>query len=595
MLNMTSPTVPMSVLDDYAETMIAPRIAMVNGVSQVQVQGASKYAVRVQIDPDKLHAQHIGINEIDQALQNWNVNTPTGQLFGPTSTYNIKAAGQLNNAAAFRPIVLGYRDGAPVRLEQVANVIDSIENVFNGSWYYSKENGKPRQQRAITLQVLRQPGSNTIEVTDAVRALLPAFDALLPPSVHMSVRQDRSRNIRNAFKDIQVTMLVTLVLVVGVIFMFLHNGSATLIPALALPFSILGTFAVMKVLNFSLNNLSMMALILSIGFVVDDAIVMLENIVRHMENGRGAARSGAQGLEGNRLHDRHDDHVARGGVHPDSLHERDSRPAVPRVRRDDHGGRAHLGRRLGDADADAVQPVPEGRPQQEGLRRADGPGVRRPAGRLRVEPRLGAALPGRDAGAVRRRRSSRPCRCTTSCRRDSFPTGTTIRCSSTCGRRRARRITTWRSGCSRSPTSPSRIRTSIRSWRASGNQNGGGGGGGSANNGRLQIQLTPRAARPLTALQIAQQLRPQLLRFPGFRGFVNVPASIQIGGRQGNQNYSIMLQSLNTDELYEWAPQARAGHRPAGARGAGSLHRPRDEEPADQPGDGSRSGGRRSA
>ena len=139
MLNMTSATVPMSVLDDYAETMIAPRIAMVNGVSQVQVQGASKYAVRVQIDPDKLHAQHIGINEIDQALQNWNVNTPTGQLFGPTSTYNIKAAGQLNNAAAFRPIVISYRDGAPVRLEQVANVIDSIENVFNGSWYYSKE------------------------------------------------------------------------------------------------------------------------------------------------------------------------------------------------------------------------------------------------------------------------------------------------------------------------------------------------------------------------------------------------------------------------------------------------------------------------
>ena len=150
---------PLSVLDDYAETMIAPRIAIVNGVSQVQVQGASKYAVRVQIDPDKLHAQQIGINEVDQALQNWNVNMPTGQLFGPTSTYNIKAAGQLMNAAAFRPIVVAYRDGAPIRLEQVANVIDSIENVFNGSSFYSKDaNGKPRVQRAITLQVLRQPG-----------------------------------------------------------------------------------------------------------------------------------------------------------------------------------------------------------------------------------------------------------------------------------------------------------------------------------------------------------------------------------------------------------------------------------------------------
>src|SRR5580765_3367439 len=159
MLNMTSATVPMSVLDDYAETMIAPRIAMVNGVSQVQVQGASKYAVRVQIDPDKLRAQHIGINEIDQALQNWNVNIPTGQLFGPTSTFNIKAAGQLMNAAEYRPLVVSYRNGAPVRLDQVATVIDSVENVFNNAWFYTKDHGKTDSQRAITMQVMRQPGS----------------------------------------------------------------------------------------------------------------------------------------------------------------------------------------------------------------------------------------------------------------------------------------------------------------------------------------------------------------------------------------------------------------------------------------------------
>ena len=138
MLNLTSNTLPLSALDDYAETMIAPRISMVNGVSQVIVQGASKYAVRVQVDPDELHAQHIGLNEIDTALQNWNVNLPTGQLFGPTSTFNIKAAGQLMNAAAFRPIVVSYRNGAPVRLDQVANVIDSVENVFNGAWFYTK-------------------------------------------------------------------------------------------------------------------------------------------------------------------------------------------------------------------------------------------------------------------------------------------------------------------------------------------------------------------------------------------------------------------------------------------------------------------------
>ncbi len=286
----------MSTLDDYAENVIAPRISMISGVSQVVVQGASKYAVRVQIDPQKLHDEAIGLNEVDQALQNWNVNQPTGQLFGPTATYTIKAGGQLMNANAFKPIVVAYRRGAPVRLDQVANVIDSIENVYNGTWFYRKdEKGNPYSQRAITLQVMRQPGSNTIEVTDAVRRLLPSFQKQLPPSAELTPRQDRSRTIRAAFSDIQVTMLITLILVIGVIYLFLHNGSATLIPALALPFSILGTFAVMQVLNFSMNNLSMMALILSIGFVVDDAIVMLENIVRHMEAGMSAFEASLKG------------------------------------------------------------------------------------------------------------------------------------------------------------------------------------------------------------------------------------------------------------------------------------------------------------
>src|SRR5713226_1664085 len=295
MLNLTSATVPLDVLDDYAETVIAPRISMVSGVSQVQVQGAMKYAVRVQVDPDKLHAQQIGLNEINQALQNWNVNLPTGQLYGPTSTYNINAAGQLMSAAAFRPVIVSYRRGKPVRLDQVANVIDSVENVYNAAWLYTKDQGVPKKVRAITLEVQRQPGINTIEVTDAVRALLPTFESLLPPSVHLTPRQDRSRTIRAAFKDIQTTMLITLVLVVAVIYLFLHDGSATLIPALALPFSILGTFAVMQLLGFSLNNLSMMALILSIGFVVDDAIVMLENIVRHIEHGDNAMEASLKG------------------------------------------------------------------------------------------------------------------------------------------------------------------------------------------------------------------------------------------------------------------------------------------------------------
>ena len=289
-LALMSNTVPLSVLDDYAETVIAPRISMVSGVGQVQVWGQSKYAVRVQVDPDKLLAQQIGIDEIDRALQNWNVSLPTGQLFGPRRTYNIKAAGQLNNADQFKRVIVAYRD-RPVRLEQVATVIDSVEDNLNATWFYTRQGG----QRAINLALKRQPGANTIEVTDTVRKLLPALQSQLPPSVHMTVRGDRSRTIRAAFTDIQWTMLITLLLVVAVIFLFLHNGSATLIPALALPFSILGTFAVMKLLGFSINNLSMMALILCVGFVVDDAIVMLENIVRHIEAGEGRLEASLNG------------------------------------------------------------------------------------------------------------------------------------------------------------------------------------------------------------------------------------------------------------------------------------------------------------
>ena len=178
-----------------------------------------------------------------------------------------------------------------MRLDQVANVLDSVETTTQRAWLYTKAG----VQRVITLEVQKQPGTNVIEVTDRVRAVLPALEAQLPPSVHLSVRQDRSKTIRQAFSDIQVTMLITLVLVVGVIFLFLHNGSATLIPALALPFSILGTFAVMKMMHYSLDNLSMMALILSIGFVVDDAIVMLENIVRHMEAGEAPLEAALKG------------------------------------------------------------------------------------------------------------------------------------------------------------------------------------------------------------------------------------------------------------------------------------------------------------
>ena len=280
-LALTSPTLPLYDLDEYAETRIAQRISMITGVAQVQVLGAQKYAVHVQMDPHAMASRQVGINEIETALKNWNVNLPTGAIIGPQRAFTLQASGQLTSAAAYRPLVVAYRNGSPVRLEELGNIIDSVQDDKTASWYYThKTNG-----RAIILAIQRQPGTNTITVTDGVKDLLPLFKAELPPSVNMDILYDRSDTIRESYKDVQFTMLLTLGLVVMVIYLFLRNVSATIIPSLALPFSIIGTFSVMYLLDYSLDNLSMMALILSIGFVVDDAIVMLENIVRHIEHG----------------------------------------------------------------------------------------------------------------------------------------------------------------------------------------------------------------------------------------------------------------------------------------------------------------------
>jgi HAE1 family hydrophobic/amphiphilic exporter-1 len=557
MLNLTSNTLPLSTLDDYAETMIAPRISMVSGVSQVQVQGAAKYAVRVQLDPDKLHAQRIGLNEVDAALQNWNVNLPTGQLFGPNATYNIKAEGQLMNAEAFRPIVVAYRRGAPVRLDQVANVIDSIENVMNGSWFYTKPNGPdgpPLKRTAITLQVMRQPGSNTIAVTDAVRELLPTFTSMIPPSVQLTPRQDRSRTIRAAFKDVQVTMLITLVLVVGVIFLFLHNASATLIPALALPFSILGTFAVMQVLHFSLNNLSMMALILSIGFVVDDAIVMLENIVRHMEQGEAPLQAALEGsreigftiltmttslaavfipilfMSGilGRLFREFAVTITTAILISGIVSVTLTPMLCSRFLKVVHAKRGFAG--LMDRAFDALR---SGYEWSLGLV-------------LRHRVAMLVVFIGVAAATVQMFRI--------------VPTGfipDQDNDSMFVNLQAAQGTSYYDMAKWTQQVADVVIRNKyVDSFLASvgGGPGGGGGGGGAASNGRIMVQLAPRAQRDLSAQQIAQQLRPQLLRFPGFRGFVGLPPSLQIGGRMGNQNFSIMMQSMNTDDLYKWAP-----------------------------------------
>ncbi len=280
-LAITSKTLPLWTLDEYAETRIAQRISMISGVAQVQVLGAQKYSVHVQVDPHLLASRQIGINEVETALKGWNVNLPTGSIIGPQRAFTLQATGQFMTAAQYRPLIVAYRKGSPVRLEQLGDVIDAVEDDKTASWFYTKEGS----QRSIILGIQRQPGTNTIEVTDGVKNLLPLFRAEIPASVNMDILYDRSDTIRESYRDVQFTMLLTLGLVVMVIFLFLRNLSATVIPSLALPFSIIGTFAIMYLLHYSLDNLSMMALILSIGFVVDDAIVMLENIFRHMEMG----------------------------------------------------------------------------------------------------------------------------------------------------------------------------------------------------------------------------------------------------------------------------------------------------------------------
>jgi len=543
-LGMTSNTLPMSQLDDYAETLVAPRISMVNGVSQVQVQGAQKYAVRVQVDPEKLRNEGVGLNQVSQALQNWNVNLPTGQLFGSNETYNIQTGGQLFNATAFRPLIVGYNKGAPLRLSQVANVIDDVEDNHNASWLYTKN----ESQRSISLSIMRQPGSNTIDVTDAIRALLPTFRESLPPSVHLAVRGDRSRNIREAFSDIQITMLVTLVLVVFVIFAFLHSGSATLIPALALPFSILGTFAVMQMLDFTLDNLSMMALILSIGFVVDDAIVMLENIVRHVEKGEQAMDAALRGSK-------------EIGFTIVSMTVSLAAVFIPILFMGGILGRLFREFAITITSAILISGIVSVTLTPMLCSRFLNAAAIHGKGRfakfmervfdlmfkgyewslgvvLRYRPVMLVVFFGVLAGTVAMfvivPKGFIP-------DQDNDTLNINLR---------AQQGTSYYEMVEDAKKVADLVRNNpnVDTFFVST-----GGNFGSMNTARLNVQLKPRRQRKLSAAQIAQQLRPQLSRFPGFQAFINLPPAIQIGGRQSNSAYTLTVESADTANLYGWA------------------------------------------
>jgi HAE1 family hydrophobic/amphiphilic exporter-1 len=282
----SSPTLPLYQVDEYAETLMAQRISMVSGVAQVQVYG-SKYAVRVQLDPDALAARGIGVDEVQAAIQRANVNLPTGTLYGSKQSFTVQSNGQLFTADAYRPVIVAYRNGNPVRLGELGNIIDSVENDKSVSWFMDTQ--------AIVLGIQRQPGTNTIDVVDGIRELLPQFRSQIPASVKLTVLYDRSISIRESIADVKFTLLLTVCLVVMVIFLFLRNVSATAIPSFAVPLAIVGTFAAMYLLEYTVDNLSLMALTLSVGFVVDDAIVMLENIVRHMELGEGRMEAALRG------------------------------------------------------------------------------------------------------------------------------------------------------------------------------------------------------------------------------------------------------------------------------------------------------------
>ena len=542
-LALSSPTLPLSTVDEYAQTFIAQRVSTVTGVAQVLVFGSQKYAVRIQLDPDALASRGIGIDEVQQAVAKGNVNLPTGILYGPQQAFTLETSGQLTQASAYLPLVVAYRGGSPVRLRDIGTVMDGVENDKIASWY--------KTTRAIVLAIQKQPGTNTVEVVDSIRHLLPTFRAQMPASIEISILYDRSVSIRESVHDVKFTLFLAIVLVVLVIFLFLRNVSATVIPSLALPMSIVGTFAVMYLLGYSLDNLSLMALTLSVGFVVDDAIVMLENIVRHMERGkdpRTASLEGSReigftilsmtlslaavfipiffmgGVVGRLLHEFAATIIAAiliSGVVSLTLTpmlcSRFLRPPAS-VR---HGRLYAASERVFAAMLSAYDWSLRkvlGRPRTTIL--VSGV-VLVVTGYLFVVIPKGF-LPNEDTGML--------FTFTEAAQGISFDS-----------------MKEHQQAMAAVVLADNNVESIMSSVGASGPNVAG-------NTGRIFIRLKPRAERPFSADEIIQRLRPKLAEIPGIRAFIQNLPPIRIGGQLTKSQYQLTLQSPDTGELYRMAP-----------------------------------------
>jgi HAE1 family hydrophobic/amphiphilic exporter-1 len=543
MYSVASRTLPLSTVNEYAETVLAPRISTIEGVAQVDIMGTQRYAVRVQVDPRALAYRRIGIDEVVSAVNANNIATPAGALWGRHKVLALQSNGQLQDAESFRDIAIAYRNGSPVRLGDVGNVLNAVSNPRSGNWY----NGA----RTIVLAVRRQPGSNTVRVADAVQARIEDLRPQLPPAIEVNLLYDRSHTIRESVADVKFTLGLTLGLVVMVIFLFLRNVPATVIPSMALPMSIVGTFAVMALLGFSVDNLSMMALTLAVGFVVDDAIVMLENIHRHMEMGKPglqAALEGSKevgftilsmtlslvavfipllfmpGLLGRLFHEfavviaaailisgfvsltltpmmcsrfLKGEHQVRHGRFYDRVEALWNR-AVELYRVSLHWVLRHRRTAMAGSFAILVATV----------------------GLFVIVPK--GFIPNQDVGSVN-------------------------------GSIEAAEGTSW----DQMVAHMTRVSDVVReNPNVEGVQVSGGGGGpwgGGLTRARISVYLKPRAERRLNADQVIRSLQPTLSQIPGVRVFLSNPPAIRIGGRFTQSQYQFTLQSADLTELYEQA------------------------------------------